>query len=108
MMLGFDTARDAASSMIAALHPADIRCRPQIVNDDESSGIAEILTGYHRITGEGVLLSTSLNLHGEPIARTAHDAMRIMLGSNLTHMQIGDFTHRQVDPKRTAPRRLDS
>jgi carbamoyltransferase len=91
MMLGFDSVPGATDHMIAALHPADLSCRPQIVRDHDGSGIAAILSAYLKLTGNGVLLNTSLNLHGDPIARTAGDAVKVLLNSNLQHIQIGDL-----------------
>jgi carbamoyltransferase len=91
MMLAFYTVPAATGEMIAALHPADLTCRPQIVGDRDTSGLAAILSRYLKITGRGVLLNTSLNLHGEPIARTARDAVYVLLRSELTHLQLGNF-----------------
>ncbi|MEU4215868.1 carbamoyltransferase C-terminal domain-containing protein [Actinoplanes sp. NPDC026623] len=91
MMLGFDAIGSATDDMIAALHPADLSCRPQIVDDHDGSGMSTILSSYFRATGNGILLNTSLNLHGEPIARTAQDAVRIMLHSDLTYLQLGEW-----------------
>lgn len=91
MMLGFDTQPDAAADMIAAIHPADLSCRPQTVDDDDLTGLAAILHAYHARTGRAVLLNTSLNLHGRPIARTAADAVDVLLRSDLTHLQLGPY-----------------
>jgi carbamoyltransferase len=91
MMMTFDTRPDAARNMIAALHPADLTCRAQIVPDDADSGIAGILTAYRQRTGHAVLLNTSLNLHGQPIARTATDALTVFARSGLQHLQLGPY-----------------
>jgi carbamoyltransferase len=91
MMLTFDTRPEATPDMIAALHPADLTCRAQIVPDDAGSGIARILTAYRQLTGHGVLLNTSLNLHGDPIARTADDALAVFASSELRHLQLGPY-----------------
>ncbi|GGL93263.1 carbamoyltransferase C-terminal domain-containing protein [Micromonospora yangpuensis] len=91
MMIGFDTPPDAATHMIAAMHPADLSCRPQIVDDHSPTGLAAILDAYHHRTGQAVLLNTSLNLHGQPIARTAVDAVNVLLHSDLAHLQLGPY-----------------
>jgi carbamoyltransferase len=38
-----------------------------------------------------VLLNTSLNLHGHPIARTAADAVNVILHSDLAYLQLGPY-----------------
>ncbi|WP_326553249.1 carbamoyltransferase C-terminal domain-containing protein [Micromonospora sp. NBC_01813] len=91
MMLGFDIQPDAATDMIAAIHPADLSCRPQIVDDDSPTGLAAILHAYHARTGRAALLNTSLNLHGRPIARTAADAVDVLLNSDLAYLQLGPY-----------------
>lgn len=91
MMMTFDTRPDTARDMIAALHAADLTCRAQIVADDADSGLARILTAYRQRTGHAVLLNTSLNLHGQPIARTAADALVVFANSGLQHLQVGPY-----------------
>jgi carbamoyltransferase len=84
--------------MIAALHQVDLTCRAQVVADDCDSGLARILHAYHRRSGRGVLLNTSLNLHGQPIARTADDALAVLAGSHLQHLQLGPYlVHKPAD-----------
>ena len=66
---------------------------PQAVVDD-TQGL-DILRAYAARTGRAVLLNTSLNLHGEPIARTAHDAVRVFQRSGLRKLQLGPFLVRK-------------
>ncbi|GGK36348.1 carbamoyltransferase [Pilimelia terevasa] len=89
MMLAMPARADALPEMIAAVHPADLTCRPQIVDDHTDTGLAAILTAYQQATGRGILLNTSLNLHGQPIARTAAGALAVLDGSDLQHLQLG-------------------
>ncbi|WP_434739367.1 carbamoyltransferase C-terminal domain-containing protein [Micromonospora sp. SH-82] len=98
MMLGFDTQPDAATDMIAAIHPADLSCRPQIVNDNSPTGLAKILHAYHARTGRAGLLNTSLNLHGHPIARTAADAIAVLQHSDLAYLQLGPYLVTKHEP----------
>lgn len=90
MMTAFDTVPSAARDMIAAVHPADLTCRAQLVSD-MGSGIGRLLERYHERTGSAVLLNTSLNLHGQPMVRTAADALRVFGDSGLEHMQVGCY-----------------
>ena len=95
MMLAFTARTEAVHEFIAAVHPADQSCRPQIVPDDQDCGIRDILRCYTASTGRAALLNTSLNLHGEPIARTAADAVRILQQSGLTCLQLGPYLVRK-------------
>jgi carbamoyltransferase len=90
MTMTFDTVGDPGE-IIAAVHPADLTARAQIVADDQPSGLREILTEFQALTGRGALLNTSLNLHGEPIAATAADALRAFARSGLRHLQLGPY-----------------
>jgi len=68
---------------------------PQIVPDDQDCGIRDILRCFTASTGRAALLNTSLNLHGEPIARTAADAVPILRQSGLTCLQLGPYLVRK-------------
>jgi len=48
-----------------------------------------ILHAYHARTGRTLLLNTSLNLDGHPIAGTATRAMEVLLRSDLAYLQLG-------------------
>jgi carbamoyltransferase len=50
----------------------------------------DILTEFHRMTGRGVILNTSFNLHGFPIVRTAEEAVDVLKRSGLEYLQVGD------------------
>jgi carbamoyltransferase len=95
MMLAFTARTEMVHEFIAAVHPADLSCRAQIVPDDLDCGLRDILRCYAADTGRAVLLNTSLNLHGEPIARTAADAIRILQQSGLTRLQLGPYLVRK-------------
>jgi carbamoyltransferase len=91
MMMAFTSRRHVTEQMIAALHPADLTCRSQLVPDGNGSGLARILDAYQQRTGRAVLLNTSLNLHGQPIARTAEDALTVFVNFELRHLQLGPY-----------------
>ncbi len=91
MMLAFDSRPDAIQDFIAAMHGADLTCRPQLVPDGLDCGLRDILRAYDTRTGRAVLLNTSLNLHGKPIARTARDALHVFRHSGLRYMQLGPY-----------------
>ncbi|MET7394255.1 hypothetical protein ABZS66_12250 [Dactylosporangium sp. NPDC005572] len=78
MMLGFETIPGAERDMIAALHPADLTCRPQIVNDYDDSGIAagrDRPTFLHRMHGGTLAASCGLT-ESEELSVPAMDRRR--------------------------------
>jgi len=86
MMSTFATRRDRRDSLAAVVHPADHSARAQIVHERENPALYGLLKAYERRTGEAVLLNTSFNLHGEPIVRTAADALRVFELTDLPHL----------------------
>ncbi len=68
----------------------DGSCRPQIVGD-ENPIYRDLLEEIRRLTGHGILLNTSLNLHGEPVVCSPQDAVKTMLDTGNEYMAIGNF-----------------
>jgi carbamoyltransferase len=94
MMMTFDT-RDNFREMIAAVHNADLTCRAQILTPEQNPAVYDILKAFEQLTGRGVLLNTSFNLHGFPIVRDAAQALHVFANSGLRHLQAGDFLVRK-------------
>lgn len=95
MMLAFNSRADTLHEFIAAVHGADLTARVQLMPDELDCGLRDILRAYAAHTGRALLLNTSLNLHGEPIARTAADALRVFMHSGLRYMQFGPYLVRK-------------
>lgn len=76
----------------AAIHSYDNSARPQVVEDGESgAGVSGILHAFEKRTGRGVLLNTSLNRHGEPIACYPEQAASIFRERELDGLVIGGW-----------------
>jgi len=90
MMMTFDT-RENFREFIAAVHNADLTCRPQLLTEALNPEMYGILKAFERTTGRGVVLNTSFNLHGYPIVRTADEALKVFRNSGLTHLQVGPY-----------------
>jgi carbamoyltransferase len=90
MMMTFDT-RENFRDMIAAVHNADLTCRAQILEPAQNRPMYEIVKAFEALSGRGVVLNTSFNLHGFPIVRTADDALHVFKNSGLTHLQVGPY-----------------
>lgn len=91
MMQTFDTKPGKAREMIAAVHNADLTCRPQILDEARNPDMYAILKAFEARTGRGVVLNTSFNLHGYPIVRTAKEAVDVLRNSGLNHLQVGPY-----------------
>ena len=95
MMMTFDT-RENFRDMIAAVHNADLTCRAQILTKEQNPAMYDILTEFEALTGRGVLLNTSFNLHGFPIVKDAAQALHVFAHSGLEYLQAGDYVVRKA------------
>lgn len=68
----------------------DGTCRPQVV-DIGAGRYWHLLAEMKRLTGLGVVLNTSLNLHGEPLVCSPRDAVNTFMKTNCSYMAIGDY-----------------
>ena len=76
----------AKQELKAALHPADLTVRPQLVTEEMNKGYYDLIQAFKNLTGVGGVLNTSLNIHGYPIVRTAKDAMEVLEKTDLDGM----------------------
>lgn len=91
MMFGFHSRPEKRASFAAAQHPYDFTTRPHEVFEEHNADYHRLLLEYESRTGEGILLNTSFNLHGEPIVYRARDAVDVFLRSGLRHMALGNW-----------------
>ncbi|MCL5798042.1 MAG: hypothetical protein M1366_04530 [Patescibacteria group bacterium] len=89
MIEAFDT-KEKAAEITAALHPYDLTCRPQTVND-WNPGYRSILTEFKKLTGVSGILNTSFNLHGFPMAGTPDVALSTFENSGLDALILENF-----------------
>jgi carbamoyltransferase len=90
MILCFDTT-DRVAELAAAIHPYDRTARPQLVERDWNPDYHHLISEFQQRTGRGVILNTSFNLHGFPIANTPEDALGVLQNSGLEHLLLGHF-----------------
>ncbi len=90
MMMTFDT-RENFMDLISAVHQGDLTCRAQLLTRSQNAPMFDILEQFEKRTNKAVILNTSFNLHGFPIARNAADAMYIFDNSGLEYMQLGNY-----------------
>ena len=83
MTIAFDTTAKGRKDLRAAIHPADLTARPQILERSVNPGYYDLISAFEKISGIGAVLNTSFNLHGEPIVRNAEDAYHTFINSDL-------------------------
>lgn len=100
MILSFDTT-EKYSDFIAAVHQADLTARPQIISSEMNPDYYKILKEFEKVTGRGVLLNTSFNLHGFPIVHGPKEALEVFRDSGLKYLAVGNYLVEKVNKKST-------
>jgi carbamoyltransferase len=90
MIMTFDTREEKRAALAAAVHPYDFTGRPQEVSENANPEYYRLLKYFEELTGEGIILNTSFNLHGEPVVCSPKDALRVFDISGLEYLAIGD------------------
>lgn len=91
MAITFQTTALAQKHLLAAIHPYDFTCRPQVVYRSWNPAYHALISAFRGITGIGGVLNTSFNLHGEPNVETPADALRTFELSGLRHLALENF-----------------
>ncbi len=91
MMFAFASRPEKRAAFAAAQHPYDFTTRPQEVTAAHNADYHRLLKEYEARTGEGIVLNTSFNLHGEPMVYRARDAVDVFLRSGLEYMALGNW-----------------
>lgn len=89
MTMAYDVKEEFRNDLIAVIN-IDGSCRPQILADNNSKYI-NLLNEIKTITGKGVVLNTSFNIHGEPLVCSPKDAIKTFLTTGIKYLVIGDF-----------------
>lgn len=95
MCITFDSLPAAQRDLRAAIHPRDFTVRPQCVVRDWNPDYHELISTFKELTGQGGILNTSFNLHGEPNVCSPQDAIHTLDNSGLTHLALGGFLLRK-------------
>ena len=90
MTIAFDVAEHWRSRIPEVVH-VDGTARAQVVTPDANPRYYALLERLGVLTGNPVVLNTSLNRRGEPIACTPADALDIFVGSDLGHLVMEDL-----------------
>ena len=91
MTIACDTTKIGKKTIPAAVHPFDKTGRPQLVTKKSNENYYNLINEFKKITGVGVLLNTSFNLHGEPIVFSPRDAIKTLKKSGLKYLFLGNY-----------------
>lgn len=89
MTMGYAIKPEQVDKIIGVVS-IDGTCRPQII-DDENDLFYSLLNEIKKLTGKGVVLNTSLNIHGDPLVCSPEDAIRTFLRTPNKYMAIHDY-----------------
>jgi len=95
MMFAMPVHEHKADDMICGVHQADRTARVESIDKDRCPDFHEIITHFREITGRGVVLNTSFNLHGFPIVENEVQAIDVLLASQLDVLVINDYLIRR-------------
>ena len=81
---------NAVRSEIPAITHVDYSARLQTVHRETNPRYHALISAFKAKTGCPVLVNTSFNVRGEPIACTPEDAFRCLMGTEIEVLVVGD------------------
>ncbi|MBI5965764.1 MAG: hypothetical protein HY863_19980 [Chloroflexi bacterium] len=90
MIVATDALDGVKDSLPSVVHH-DNTMRPQIVRKNTNPLFYELIEFVKQLQGDGVILNTSLNLRGKPIACTPDDAIDVFLNSEMDVLVMGSY-----------------
>jgi carbamoyltransferase len=88
-LAGLDRLKALRSEIPAVTH-VDFSARVQTVHRETNPRFHGLISAFKRKTGCPVLVNTSFNVRGEPIANTPEDAFRCLMGTEIDMLVIGN------------------
>jgi carbamoyltransferase len=89
MTMGYMSKKELKDRIKSIIH-VDGSMRPQMVGK-ENILYHKLIEEVKRLSGDGIVLNTSFNIHGEPIVCTPKDALETMIKTKTKHMALGNF-----------------
>jgi len=96
MILAFPST-DRIHEFRAGAHPYDLTVRPQVVEREWNPDYHRLISLFASRTGKGVILNTSLNLHGHPMVSGPKEALHVFQTSGLKTLALGSFLISKAD-----------
>ncbi len=91
MIIASDFKKEYQNKFQAVVHPYDQSCRPNVVSKDINGDYYKLIEYYSKLSGHGVILNTSFNLHGLPIVSEPKDAFNVFDNSGLKYLAIENY-----------------
>ncbi len=88
-LFGIDKLNVVRSSIPAVTH-VDYSARIQTVHQETNPRYHALISEFKKMTGCPVVVNTSFNVRGEPIACTPEDAFRCLMGTEIEALAIGN------------------
>jgi len=82
--------REDKKAVVRGVINVDGSCRPQIIGKDESL-YRDLIKEVKKLTGHGIVLNTSFNIHGEPLVCSPEDAVSTFLQTKSKYMAINNY-----------------
>ncbi len=89
MTITFDVAPEWKARIPEVVHE-DGTIRAQVVTQKSNPRYYELISALERLTGNAVVLNTSLNRRGEPMVCTPEDALNMFFGCDLRYLIMED------------------
>jgi len=90
MAIGFRVKEEFHDKIPSAIH-VDGTARPQFVEEADNPNYYKLLKHVKELTGFGVVINTSFNLHGRTIVHTAEDALQDFIDCNIDELYFEGF-----------------
>ena len=95
MTFTFDVAEEWKERIPEVVHE-DGTARAQIVTRDTNPRYYALIEELEKLTGNAVILNTSLNRRGEPMVCSPEDALNMFYGCDLEYLMMEDILIRKV------------
>ena len=90
MMTSFDCVESKINQIPAVVHE-DGTLRPQLVKKEQNPLFWQLIKEFETITGESIVLNTSMNVMGEPIVNTPSDAIKCFYSTGIDALFMGNY-----------------
>ena len=94
MTMGYRVKEDKRDELEGVIS-VDGSCRPQIITDT-ASRYGKMLSTVKALTGRGVVLNTSFNIHGEPLVCSPAEALDTLKRTGNDYLVMGNYLVRGV------------
>lgn len=85
-------------NLIPAVVHVDGTARPQVLGAGENPFLEDVLRSFRQISGLGMLVNTSLNVHEEPINGALKDSVRMLLLGGIDFLAINETYLVEMSP----------